>query len=159
MRQHQHRKSFIRAAAAPLAALSLLLALPLAPLHAQGNEDSYEPAPDGIEPPALVGRVAILAGRVSFHGPQDAEWVPATLNWPVTAGSSFWAEPGSRAEIEIAGTRLVVEGGTQLDVLRLDELPSGRDGFVYLVEFYAPWCGHCRQLAPIWSQVYSRARE
>lgn len=44
-------------------------------------------------------------------------------------------------------------------VTELDErfLEQRKQGF-WLVEFYAPWCGHCQRLEPIYNQVYMQLR-
>jgi len=43
------------------------------------------------------------------------------------------------------------EGVIELDSLNFDSAVS--DKSIWLVEFYAPWCGHCKKLMPTWSQL------
>ncbi|KAK9909480.1 hypothetical protein WJX75_002926 [Coccomyxa subellipsoidea] len=46
------------------------------------------------------------------------------------------------------------DGDTSVIALNQGSFPAGAgEGFVWLLEFYAPWCGHCRNLAPKWSKL------
>ena len=69
------------------------------------------------EPPGRVGRLAFTEGSVSFHDQDDVAWSKAVVNTPLTSGDSVWTEPSARSELSVAGTRVRLEGGTQLDVL------------------------------------------
>ena len=41
------------------------------------------------------------------------------------------------------------DGDPHVEEVTQGNFPSGAgEGFVWLLEFYAPWCGHCRNLAP-----------
>jgi hypothetical protein len=73
------------------------------------------------DPPARVGRLSEIAGTVSFHDSGDEQWSPATLNYPVTAGNSFWTEPGAQAEIHVGSTALHLDSSTELDITALDD--------------------------------------
>jgi len=83
------------------------------------------------DPPARVGRLSEISGTVSFHDSADEQWSPATLNYPVTSGNSFWTEPGARAEIHVGSTAIHLDGTTELDITALDDqrfdatLPQG----------------------------------
>jgi Family of unknown function (DUF6600)/FecR protein len=73
------------------------------------------------DPPSQVGRLAFTEGTVSFHDDQQTGWSPAAINTPLTSGDSLWTEPNARSEISVAGTRVRMGGGTQLDMLAIDD--------------------------------------
>ncbi|WP_395714305.1 DUF6600 domain-containing protein [Reyranella sp.] len=73
------------------------------------------------EPPARVGRLAFTSGAVSFHDDAESTWRPAVVNTPLTTGDAIWTEPNARGEVSLAGTRIRLEGASELDLLALDD--------------------------------------
>ncbi|MBS0524746.1 MAG: FecR domain-containing protein [Proteobacteria bacterium] len=73
------------------------------------------------DPPARVGRLSYLQGTVSYHDAQADAWSPAAVNTPLTTGDSVWTEPNGHDELSISGTRVRMDGDTQLDVAALDD--------------------------------------
>jgi hypothetical protein len=67
-------------------------------------------------------------------------------------------EEGEEEEEDPYGEEMVTgeEGGSSRVVTvtssNYDELITETDKDV-MIEFYAPWCGHCKQLAPLYEQV------
>ncbi len=75
----------------------------------------------GGDPPARVGRLAVATGTVSYHTQDDAQWSPAVVNYPVTAGNAYWTQPDAQAEIEVSASRIAMAPATELDVTALDD--------------------------------------
>jgi len=117
-------------------AIAALLSGPMLPYTAWAQ--AAPPAADGAsaeqaagDPPARVGRLALVNGAVSFHTSSDTDWSPASLNYPVAGGNSFWTEPGAEADLELGGSRIAMNAATEIDLNTLDDsgahaaLPQG----------------------------------
>src|SRR5438876_6889671 len=72
--------------------------------------------------PGRVGRIAYLEGPVSTYHDTDSGWEQAFVNSPITSENSVWTEPGARAELQVGGTAVRLDSGTQLDISRLDDV-------------------------------------
>lgn len=108
-----HQQALIRIAVA-----AVLLTAGQGPSLAQTAPAETTPAAD---PPARVGRIARINGTVSFHGPGAENWLPATLNYPITTGDGIWTEPGASAAIDIAASRVTLAESTEFEIGQLDD--------------------------------------
>ena len=73
------------------------------------------------DPPARVGRITLLEGKVSFHGERDSGWQQAQLNYPVTSENSLWTEARSRAEVRIGPSAIRLDDDSVLDIVALQD--------------------------------------
>ncbi len=74
-----------------------------------------------VDPPGRVGRIAELQGTAWLYHPADGDWLAAERNRPLTGGDRLATEAGARAEVQIGSTTLRLDGGSELEVLRLDD--------------------------------------
>ena len=74
------------------------------------------------DPPGRVGRVAeTLGGEVWLYTPDGGEWIEAERNRPLTTGDRLSTDANARAEIQIGSATVRLDGGTELEVLRIDD--------------------------------------
>lgn len=73
------------------------------------------------DPPGRVGRLAFVDGTVSFHDDEEDGWTKAVVNTPLTTGDAIWTEPNARSEVSLAGTRIRLDGSTELDMTQIDD--------------------------------------
>ena len=76
---------------------------------------------DEIDPPGRVGRIADTFGQAWLYSPDTGDWIAAVRNRPITTGDHFATDPGARAELTVGSTTVRVDGGTEVEVVRLDD--------------------------------------
>jgi hypothetical protein len=73
------------------------------------------------DPPSRVARLGYVTGAVSFSPGGEDDWVRATINRPLTTGDRLWADRSARAEIQIGGAVIRLNGATGVSILNLDD--------------------------------------
>ena len=73
------------------------------------------------DPPFQVIRLGYTTGAVSFSPAGEDDWVRATLNRPLTIGDRLWVDSGARAELQIGGSMLRLNGPSGITVLNLED--------------------------------------
>lgn len=73
------------------------------------------------DPPGRVGRLNFIQGAVSFQPAGVDDWVPATLNRPLTTGDHLWVDQDGRAEVHVGATAIRLASRSAFEFLNLDD--------------------------------------
>ncbi|CAI9768919.1 unnamed protein product [Fraxinus pennsylvanica] len=109
----------------------------------------------------LIGKVDCdehksLCSKYGVSGYPTIQWFPKGSLEPKKCESARTAEAltefvnseaGTNVKIAVIPSSVVVLSPDNFDEIVLDETKD------VLVEFYAPWCGHCKSLAPIYEKL------
>jgi len=67
-------------------------------------------------------RISLIAGDVQIKTEDTEEWVPASINMPLTDGDRIWVPEGGRSELQLRdGTSLRLDEKSALDVLTVEK--------------------------------------
>jgi len=129
----------------------------LAPVYEQVGDSFSRFAKDVVVAKVDADAHKDLGGRFDVHGFPTLKWFPkGEKDTPVAYEGGRSAEDiisfindkaGTTARIKTAPTAVTVLTDANFDKIVKD---SNKD---VLVEFYAPWCGHCKHLAPVWEKL------
>ncbi|MEO8998253.1 MAG: DUF6600 domain-containing protein [Rhodanobacter sp.] len=97
----------------PLAIMLLCTAAGLA--QAQSASD------DSADPPSRVARLSYIAGDLGFLPAGAKDWIDASVNRPLTTGDRLSTSQGARAELELGGGSLRMDGQTDFGLLDLND--------------------------------------
>src|SRR5262245_23692783 len=93
-------------------AAGLALAQPALPPGAQQFEG---------DPPTRAARVSFLQGSIALNPAGVEDWVPASLNRPLTTGDKIWVDGDGRAEVHLGTVAIRVGGNTSFGFVNLDD--------------------------------------
>src|SRR5579862_587407 len=80
-----------------------------------------QPQAEGPDVPGRAARLSFVQGAVSFQPASVEDWIPATLNRPITTGDRLWTEPGARAELHLGSAAFRLNGHTNFSFINLDD--------------------------------------